>query len=179
MGNFYTRKGDDGKSYIGKKAVRKTSFELEALGQLDELNSLIGLLKSEKISKELKKILHNIQEDLFIIQSNIAGLTLGGKFKFPDFDKTKIRNIEKVIDEIEKSLKPVKKFVISGDGKISAWLDFLRSKSRSVERSVLRISRKGVPSREIKSYLNRLSSLFFALARKSNFGKTEKNPAYK
>ena len=68
MGVFYTGKGDKGKSYVGKKSVSKTCLEIEALGQLDELNSMLGVLKSQRISRNLKKILHEIQENLFTIQ---------------------------------------------------------------------------------------------------------------
>ena len=55
MGIFYTKKGDKGQSYIGKKIINKTRLEIEALGQLDELNSMIGVLKSDKVSDSLKK----------------------------------------------------------------------------------------------------------------------------
>jgi len=72
MGNFYTGKGDKGRSYVGKKSVSKTCLEVEALGQLDELNSTLGLLKSQKVNRSLKSILHQVQENLFTIQSHVA-----------------------------------------------------------------------------------------------------------
>lgn len=175
---FYTRKGDDGKSRIGKKVVKKTCLEVEALGQLDELNSMIGVLKSQKISKKLEDILHQVQEDLFIIQSQVAAVMINGKFKVPEFKNFKVKDVERSIDEMEKKLKPVKKFIISGANKNSAWLDLLRAKSRNVERSVLRIDRADKLDPEIKKYLNRLSSLFFALARWEARGKKESNPKY-
>jgi len=179
MGNFYTRKGDKGKSYVGKKSVSKTCLEIEALGQLDELNSMLGLLKSQKITKNLKKIVHGVQESLFTIQSHVANIMLDEKFKVPGFDKLKVEELEGVIDAIEKKLEPVKKFIISGANQTSAWLDLLRAKSRNVERSVLRIEQIDKLKPEIKAYLNRLSSLFFALARQEARGHKEKNPSYK
>src|SRR3989344_7447707 len=176
---FYTGKGDKGKSYVGKKSVSKTCLEIEALGQLDELNSMLGVLKSQKISKGLKKILHETQESLFTIQSHVAAIMLDSKFKVPKFQVHKVREIEKIIDEIENKLPPLKKFIISGANQTSAWLDLLRAKSRNVERSVLKIKKIERLSQDIESYLNRLSSLFFALARQEAKNQKEKNPSYK
>lgn len=193
MPNFYTGKGDQGRSYIGKKSVSKTCFEVEALGQLDELNSLIGVLKSQRIPKNLKGVLHTVQENLFTIQSHVANIMLGNKprrqkvgvpteasgFKVSEFKKIKVEEIEKIINTIERSLPPLKKFVISGTNKTSAWLDLMRAKSRNVERSVLKIKKVDQLSQEIKAYLNRLSSLLFALARYEARTKKENNPTYK
>ena len=179
MGNFYTGKGDKGKSYVGKKSVSKTCLEVEALGQLDELNSMLGVLKSQRITSELKKVLHQVQENLFTIQSHVANLMLGESFKVPEFKSIKVKEIEKIIDGIENSLPPLKKFIISGTNQTSAWLDLIRAKSRNVERSVLKIKKIEKLNQDIKSYLNRLSSLFFALARREAKSKREKNPSYK
>lgn len=179
MGLFYTKKGDKGKSYIGKKVVDKTCLEVEALGQLDELNSMTGLVKSRRISPALKSALHQIQENLFIIQAHVAELMLNTGFKTPEFSSVKIKEAENLIDSIEKKLKPARKFVISGTNQTSAWLDFLRAKSRNVERSVLRMAKASKLDPEIKKYLNRLSSLFFALARWEARGGKEQNPKYK
>ncbi|OGM96826.1 MAG: ATP:cob(I)alamin adenosyltransferase [Candidatus Yanofskybacteria bacterium RIFCSPHIGHO2_01_FULL_39_44] len=179
MSNFYTRRGDKGKSYVGKKSVSKTCLEIEALGQLDELNSILGVLKTKKIHKQLQKIIHQVQENLFTIQSHVAAIMLDSKFKVPEFKVHKVEEIEKIIDEIESSLPPLKKFVISGSNQTSAWLDLLRAKSRNVERSVLKIKKINKLNRDIKAYLNRLSSLFFALARQEARNKKEHSPSYK
>ena len=179
MSLFYTRKGDKGLSHIGKTKVSKTCLEVEALGQLDEFNSMVGVLKSQKVSKELKSILHQVQENLFIIQANVAAIMLGGKFKVPKFESYKVKEAEKIIDKIEKKLKPARRFVISGTNQTSSWLEFLRAKSRNVERSVLKIKKINKLDPGIKKYLNRLSSLLFALARRESRGKKEKHPVYK
>lgn len=201
MGVFYTGKGDKGKSYVGKKSVSKTCLEIEALGQLDELNSMLGVLKSlpagrhgQKVSSELKTVLHQVQENLFTIQSHVAAIMLQGegsrrgtsagiasdsKFKVPEFKVHKVEEIEKIIDEIEQRLPPLKKFIISGTNPTSAWLDLMRAKSRNVERSVLKIKKVEKLNQDIRSYLNRLSSLFFALARWEARNKKERSPSYK
>ena len=104
---------------------------------------------------------------------------LGESFKVPEFKSLKIKEAEKIIDDIEQKLPPLKKFIISGTNQTSAWLDLLRAKSRNVERSVLKIKHIDRLNSDIKAYLNRLSSLFFALARQEAKGNKEKNPKYK
>lgn len=179
---FYTRKGDKGKSYVGRRSVSKTCLEVEALGQLDELNSMIGVLKAGvKTSPTLNSTLHQVQEDLFIIQSHVANVMLGESFKVPEFKEQKVKAVEKIIDNIESKLPPIKKFIISGANQTSAWLDLMRAKSRNAERTVLKIKKINKLDQNIRNYLNRLSSLFFALARweAKRSGKKEKNPLYK
>ena len=178
---FYTRKGDNGYSSVGKKKVKKTCLEVEALGELDELNSLIGVLKAGKISPTLKATLHEIQECLFIIQANVAEIMLDSGFKIPEFKISKIEEAERIIDQIERKVNPAKAFVISGSDQISAQLDYLRAKSRATERSVLKIKKIDKLDQNMRTYLNRLSSLFFALARweSKRAGKKEQNPLYR
>ena len=177
MGIFYTRKGDGGFSHIGKVKINKIDCNIEALGQLDELNCLIGILKSNNTKLELMKILHEVQESLFIIQAIVAYKMLSDKRVPPQIGDNKIKSIEALIDKIETSLKVEKKFVIPGTNKISAELDYIRAKSRTVERSILAVK---IKNKLINSYLNRLSSLFFALARQEGQrnGK-ELSPRYK
>lgn len=185
MPNFYTGKGDKGRSYVGKKSVSKTCLEVEALGQLDELNSMLGVLKSmptqagRNVSKNLKKTIHEIQENLFTVQSHVANIMLNESFSVPEFKDIKVKEVEKVIDSIEQKLPPLKKFVISGSNQTSAWLDLMRAKSRNVERSVLKIKKIKNLDPNIRAYLNRLSSLFFALARREAGEQKENNPTYK
>lgn len=182
---FYTGKGDQGVSSVGKKKIKKTNPFVEALGELDELNSTIGVLKADKIRPELQRRLHQVQENLFIIQANLAYAMLKEKRQPPVFLPIKTTETENIINAIEKKLKPTKGFVISGSTRISAWLDMLRARSRRAERRVVGVAydKKGRPTfnPDILPYLNRLSSLFFALARDEAFraGKKEQNPTYK
>ena len=180
MGNFYTKKGDRGRSYVGKKSVYKADPFVVALGELDQLNSLIGILKSSKIKLSLRKTLHQTQEDLFIIQANLAYLMLKEKRKPPVLGSRNIKKIEEIIDGIESKLKPIKSFIIPGTTNISAQLDYLRAFSRSAERAVLLALSKNRNkiNPDILAYINRLSSLFFALARWEARNKKEKHPKY-
>ncbi len=187
MSIFYTGKGDKGISHVGKIKIKKTCLEVEALGYLDELNSLIGLIKSlpaqagQKINRELTKILHEVQECLFIIQANVAYVMLNETRQPPVLAEKKVKEVEKMIDKYENKLNPAKKFVISGATPLSAWLDYLRAYSRKTERNVLKISKINKLNPEVLKYLNRLSSLFFAMARMAakQSGKKEQHPRYR
>ncbi len=175
---YFTSKGDRGKSKVGKKRISKDSLILETLGELDELNSLVGLVKNQ-INKKFKKRLTEIQNDLFIIQANVAWF-MYPKFKAPELKKEKIENLEKEIKEIEKKIKPQKGFIIPGSNKESAWLDYLRSVTRRTERKIVAFNKKYKLDKNILSYINRLSSYFFALARFICYNKRvkEERPSY-
>jgi len=164
---YFTGKGDDGLSKIKikkKKEIKlpKNSPILDILGELDELNSLIGFLKNLIKDQKLKKELTFIQNDLFIIQANFAWLF------YPHFDKPllkeeKIKLLEEKIKKIEKVKPAPQHFVIPGSNLISGIFDYLRAKTRTVERKAVNFKKKIDP--QILAYLNRLSSYFFALAR--------------
>src|SRR3989344_7482121 len=156
MSLFYTRKGDDGRSRIGRKKIYKLNKFVVTLGELDKLNSFIGIVKSHKVSPALKKQLHQVQEDIFIIQANVSYAMLKEKRTPPRFGSEKTKNVENIIDKVEKNLKPVRKFVISGTTHTSAWLDYLRALSRSVERSVLAIAGNPAPNYSATEILGRL-----------------------
>lgn len=180
MGLFYTGRGDKGSSHIGKKKIPKDSPIVEALGDLDELNSLLGVVKTQVRKATLQKKLQGIQENLFIIQARIAWL-MYPKFPSPQMTKDKIRAMEQEIDAIEKKIDPKRGFVISGSDPVASWLDMLRAVSRRVERKVVKLHNTRALPQEIIVYLNRLSSYLYALAREEAAAKkiTELHPTYK
>ncbi len=166
---LYTRKGDKGDTYFfgSKDRFSKSGERTEALGALDELNSLLGLCKIKareaKIEVEewaIPDILEEIQQNLFIVQAALAGA-----------DKTitqeKVDTVENIIDSIEKELPEIKTFFLAGGTELSSLLDYARAVSRRAERRVvkyLEVEETEVKP-EIRSYLNRLSSLLYALVR--------------
>ena len=176
MALFYTGKGDKGVSYIGKKKYPKDSPVFKVLGDLDELNSLLGLVKTRVKKKELVGKLERVQQDLFIIQANVAWF-LYPKFKAPKFSQAKVTRLEQEIQEIERMVKPERGFIVAGANESSAWLDYLRTVSRRVERKATTMHKKHRLSKEILTYLNRLSSYLYALAR-AQAGKKETAPTY-
>lgn len=178
---FYTGKGDHGQSVVGRKKIPKTHPVMDALGDLDELNSLIGLVRSKVSPGNIRKTLRDVQEALFIIQARIAVSKFGSKFPAPELKGHKIKKIEEIIDQLEMRLKPERGFVVTGETEKSAWLDLVRVVARRAERSVLKYNKSKKLDRNILAYLNRLSSLFFALARweSKKSGKKERHPKYK
>jgi cob(I)alamin adenosyltransferase len=184
---LYTRKGDNGttKTFGCDQRISKSSIVAEALGSLDETNSFLGLARARTKDKtfeingekiKFSDIILEVQQNLFIIQAEIAGSTLS-------ITSDKITKIENVIDEIEKILPPIKNFFISGATKDGAVLDISRTLARRAERRVIAVGeeRKVVVSKETLSYLNRLSSLLYALTRILNHldGVEEIKPNYK
>lgn len=178
---FYTGKGDKGLSDVGRKKISKTHSVMDALGDLDELNSLVGLVRAKNRNGEARKILREVQEALFIIQANVSISEFGGKYSAPEFKNARIKEMEKTIDALEKKIKPERGFIISGESGDSAWLDFARTVARRAERSILKYDRGRKLNASIHAYLNRLSSLLFALARwaSKKAGKKENHPSYK
>lgn len=169
---YFTGKGDKGQSLVGNNKVSKDSLILEVLGELDEFNSLIGLAKNY-LPKKYFTQLTAIQNDIFIIQANIAWF-LYPKFKAPELKKEKIEFFEKEIAIIEKRIKPQENFIIYGSSQNSAWFDYLRAVARKVERKVVALNKKKRLDPVILTYLNRLSSYLYALARLTAFRQNKK-----
>jgi cob(I)alamin adenosyltransferase len=123
----------------------------------------------------MKQIVENIQQNLFIIQAEVAGSDM-------KISEDKLRECEKLIGEIEKELPPIKTFFISGGTELASLFDFARTLVRRAERRVVDVFDQGQNVNEFTlAYLNRLSSLLYALARYSNHIAqiTEESPNYK
>lgn len=183
---FYTGKGDDGttKDFRSGPGERKSksSCQTEALGALDELNSFLGLaklkmagLKWELGGRKPAAILEWCQNCLFSVQAEAAGAD-----KRVGSDKTAL--MERWIGEAEKAMPPVKSFFIPGGSEESALLDVVRTLSRKAERRAIAGNLSGEFRLEpaTEAFLNRLSSLFYAMARMANHkaGAEEKPPWY-
>ena len=172
---LYTRKGDNGNTGLfgTKERVSKDHPLLEALGSLDELNSLTGLCKAyvREDNKETADELEKVQEVLFIAQAELAGSTVR-------VTSTHIDALETIIDAIETTIEKPTSFVVPGATTLSALFDFARTVTRRTERAVVRAHLED--STELQAYLNRLSSFFYALARcdAQTSGKREKSPTY-
>jgi cob(I)alamin adenosyltransferase len=170
----YTRTGDNGETaLVGGKRVPKDSARIEAYGTIDELNSIVGLARAfndEKLSEGeahrfLDLVLRQIQDELFDLGSELATP--------PDFfqegmyrvGEREVKKIEQLIDECQKSLEPLKSFILPGGGKLGAYLHQCRTVCRRAEREILRLSRAEELSEWPVKYVNRLSDLFFVLSR--------------
>jgi len=176
---LYTGKGDDGKTktfLCDQQKISKSSEIPEALGALDELNAFLGFVKVQSAGESrIANALREIQENLFIVQAEVAGTDK--KLK-----EGTVKNAEKLIQEIEKEIPPLTGFSIAGGTELSALLDVARTLVRRAERRVIAVEEKKLCaiSPETKAYMNRLSSLLFALARLANHlsGVAEETPHY-
>mgnify|MGYP001582779834 CR=1 FL=1 len=176
---LYTGKGDDGTTKMfgcDQQRISKSSELPEALGALDELNAFIGFVKMRGSGEpRIAGVLRDVQEKLFIIQAEVAGADKKVK-------KSVVMQVEKIVNDIEKEIPPLKGFSIPGGTELSALLDVARTLARRAERRIIAV--KEMRLRDLSpgtmAYMNRLSSLLFALARLANHlkGVVEENPRY-
>lgn len=173
---LYTGKGDNGttKLFGCDGRIGKDEPHIQALGNLDELNSWIGLCVSRlQVAYEaIRRHLQDVQEDLFVIQAMVAGASKA-------LSSERLAAIESAIAEVEAELPPLKGFTIAGATEVSASLDVARTIARRAERSLVSLEDETLRT-EIVPYLNRLSSLLFAFARLAahRSGIKEHSPRY-
>ena len=176
---LFTGKGDGGTTTAfgcDQRRISKSSELPEALGALDELNAFLGFVKVRAEGGErIASALRDAQETLFIIQAEIAGAD-------KKVGEGAVKNIEKIVNDIEKEIPPLKGFSIAGGTELSALLDVARTLARRAERRLIAAKdmQACTPSAETLAYMNRLSSLLFALARLANHfaGVAEETPKY-
>jgi cob(I)alamin adenosyltransferase len=170
----YTRTGDKGETaLVGGKRVPKDSPRIEAYGTIDELNSIVGLVRAfndEKLNvgeahRFLDLALRQIQDELFDLGSELATPQEAVYEAMYRIGEREVKKIEQLIDECQKDLEPLKSFVLPGGGKIGAYLHQCRTVCRRAEREILRLSRVEELNEWILKYVNRLSDLFFVLSR--------------
>lgn len=184
-GMLYTGKGDEGttKTFACDQRISKSSAIAEALGTLDETNSFLGLckVKAKEVGFEvggvtLESLVHGAQLNLFIVQAELAGAD-------KKIEDKKIKEIEGIVDSIESELPPIKSFFISGGTELATLFDVARTLARRAERRVVCVCEEhnSCVSSPTRAYLNRLSSLLYALARYTNHlsGVKEDSPDYK
>ena len=169
---IYTRTGDTGETALfGGGRVRKDHPRTSAYGDVDELNSAIGVARAAAPTEMFDDLLDGIQRDLFAI---------GGRLATPEPEKVakaiakavlppeRVASLERVMDEAEGELPPLRAFVIPGGTPKAAAFHLARTVCRRAERSVVRLTREEDVPAEILVYLNRLSDLLFTLARLAN-----------
>lgn len=166
---IYTKTGDSGTtSLFGGERVDKNSLRIEAYGEIDELNSLIGVIlaEPEEVGPLTGRLL-SVQSELFVLGSNLA-TPKNVKIKIPKITKSYVRRLEKEIDNWEKELTPLRNFILPGGSKTGAKLHLARAVSRRAERLMVSFSRTEKIDENLLMYINRLSDWLFTLARYLN-----------
>jgi cob(I)alamin adenosyltransferase len=161
---IYTKTGDNGTTGLqGGKRISKSNLRIISYGAIDEINATIGIILSNKIDDDITMMLAKIQNDLFVVGSDLSN---------PDLSSNKnrvtpemIENLEKNIDMLEKELLPITNFILPGGHKSSALLHLARTITRRAETNVISLAEKEKVDNECKKYLNRLSDLLFVIAR--------------
>ena len=173
MTKIYTKSGDKGKAtLVGGARVSKTDVRVRAYGSIDELNSLLGVTASFSASKKSKQLIASIQNDLFVLQAELA--------KAPKhIDTTRTMRFERPTHLLSPALPALSRFILPGGTKAGSLLHYARAVSRRTERDVqVFLEKNKHKNPEIQKYLNRLSDFLFILARYENKHTKEKNPDY-
>lgn len=166
---IYTKTGDKGDtSLFGGQRVPKDALRIEAYGTVDELNSLLGIVRAENKDSRIDKVLAQVQNHLFNLGSDLATPRSLQTKRVRRVEPKDAHALEKVIDSLEEHLKPLKRFILPGGSPVAARLHFARTVCRRAERAVVRLSRNEGIGEGITVYLNRLSDLLFVLARYAN-----------
>jgi len=167
MGNrlskIYTRTGDNGTTGLGDGSrINKDSLRVEAMGDVDELNAVIGLIMTEEMPTMLSDIFTQIQHDLF---------NVGGEICIPNYvilKQSRIKDLEVTIDQFNKKLNPLKEFILPGGTKSAAYCHLARTVCRRAERKLVELHRNEKVTDISLQYLNRLSDLLFVMCRVIN-----------
>ncbi len=162
-----TKTGDKGMTRLGtNEVVSKSSLEIHVLGDLDELSSVLGMVKVSGQSEDFKSDIENIQNDIFNIGGEVSLGNSGDKLLKED----RIDILEKEIENITNKLSPLKEFLLPGENGLSSKIHHARSVCRRAERSIVTLMEKKSYRNIWIQYLNRLSDYLFVLARQSGVG---------
>ena len=163
LSKIYTRTGDDGTTGLGDGSrVKKTARRIEAIGTVDELNSIIGVLLARKLPEEIHTALTDVQHELF---------DLGGELSIPGrvaISDVQVNRLETILDRFNADLPPLKEFILPGGSEAAAVCHLARSVCRRAERCAIRLGETEEINATAIKYLNRLSDLLFVLARVLN-----------
>ena len=173
MTRIYTRTGDDGMTSLGSRdRVSKDSQRVDAYGEIDELNSMIGLAISLGVEPEIDDQLKRIQVDLFNLGTALAFPNLDDQNKpLPRIEKRHSDHLEQSIDEMSDIVGPLKNFILPGGSPGASALHVARAGCRRAERAIVSLNLLQPIDPQILIYINRLSDVLFVMARFENLKK--------
>jgi cob(I)alamin adenosyltransferase len=170
LAKIYTRRGDDGSTGLfGGPRVRKDDLRVAAYGDVDELNSALGVAREELPEGDLRALVDALQSELF---------TLGAELATPDAEQAPkevpriaaahVARLEQEIDRLTGELPEMKNFILPGGSRAGAALHLCRTVCRRAERKAVSLADGSPVSPQALAYLNRLSDLLFVMARAAN-----------
>jgi cob(I)alamin adenosyltransferase len=163
LSKITTRTGDAGETGLGDGArVAKDSARIAVLGDIDELNSAIGVVLAEQVPSDVRALLEAVQHDLF---------DLGGELSIPGhvlLTEKQVKDLETALERWNADLPPLKEFILPGGSRAAAAAHLARTVCRRTERTLVALSRREPVSDHARRYLNRLSDLLFVAGRSLN-----------
>ena len=174
LNKIYTKTGDNGTTGLSDGSrVKKYDLRPSAYGDVDELNSFIGLsincINKERKYDFLIDILKKIQNDLFDLGADLSTpIEESPKFEPLRIKDSQVLNLENMIDKFNNKLEPLNSFVLPGGSQISCWLHIARTITRRAERSITKLAEKNKINKQSLIYINRLSDFLFVVSRITN-----------
>jgi len=155
-----TRTGDEGTTSLGEgQRVDKDTPRVSALGEVDELNSVIGLWRCEALPEDIDALLAQVQNDLFDMGAELC--MPGHAFMATNH----VAALDAALSQYNARLEPLKEFILPGGNRPAALAHLARTVARRAERAVIGLHRQEPVGKPLRQYLNRLSDLCFVLAR--------------
>jgi cob(I)alamin adenosyltransferase len=162
----YTKSGDGGEtSLVDGTRVSKDDLRVAAYGEVDELNSALGLARATMTDAEISVLVERLQNELFTLGADLASPL---QISVPRVGDDLVAALEAEIDRLLEELEPLKEFILPGGTQAAATLHLARAIARRAERAVVALRRRDEINEEALRYLNRLSDLLFVLARVAN-----------
>jgi len=169
---IYTKTGDEGQTGLfGGGRVSKDDPRVEAYGDVDELNAVLGFARAVEVLPRIDEVLVPVQRDLFSLGALLATPDLGRMHQHLDkaqIHDARIVELEQQMDECDRELEPLRAFIVPGGTPKAASLHVARTVCRRAERRVIHLQREVEIPQIVVVYLNRLSDLLFTLARLAN-----------
>jgi cob(I)alamin adenosyltransferase len=171
VAKIYTRRGDDGSTGLfGGPRVRKDDLRVAAYGDVDELNSALGVAREEILTQpDLLAFVDSLQSELFTLGSELATPDADNAPKeVPRITSEQVARLEREIDRLTAELPEMRNFILPGGSRAGAALHVCRTVCRRAERKVVSLADGSPVSANALAYLNRLSDLLFTMARAAN-----------
>jgi cob(I)alamin adenosyltransferase len=167
---IYTRTGDRGETaFLGGKRVSKADLRVAAYGEVDELNAWLGLVRASGVDGAIAQMVEHIQRDLFAIGARLADPSgkVADRVDKAAVGAADVSRLEAWIDDLERELPPLRRFILAGGAMTGASLHVARTICRRAERSMVRLGPDALDA-PLLEYINRLSDLLFVMARAAN-----------